>query len=144
MTQQSRLPCRRALEQKSGVVDGSQDEQAVQVCSQPLDLLKRNALKTHLGDLTREHGVGLVAVYPEWMKAIAPEWKPLAKLCIAGWQWGPASPRVMFYSTPDTDLPAMQATLARFQATLPPGSTMELNPHDSSMGCKSLIGRSIV
>ena len=100
------------------------------------NMLVHHSLKQHLGDLTREHRIGLVAVYPEWMKAIAPEWRPLAKLCAAGWQWGPASPRVMFYSTPDTDLPAMQATLASFRATLPPGSTMELNPHDSSMTCK--------
>jgi hypothetical protein len=43
MTEQSRVPRWRALEKKRGAIDRSQDKQAMQMCSEPFNLLKRYA-----------------------------------------------------------------------------------------------------
>ncbi len=96
---------------------------------------QQQTLHTHLTDLTREHHIGLVAIYPEWLKTLPAEWLPVAKMCIDDRHYGPADSRVMFYSTPDTNVPELLDELRQFQATLTAGTVLELQPRDSSETC---------
>lgn len=95
----------------------------------------KRTLWNHMGDLTREHHIGLVAIYPEWIKDLPPDWQPIAKLCSDDMQYGPAFPRVMLYSTPDSDRPELLDELRRFQQTLGAGTHLELAPTDQSVVC---------
>ena len=98
-------------------------------------LRQQQTLQSHLTDLTREHHIGLVAIYPEWLRRLPSDWTPIAKLCIADRKYGPAESRVMFYSTSDTNVTELLDEFRRFQATLTPGTVLELRPKDSSETC---------
>ncbi len=97
-----------------------------------------------LDAITREHGVGVVMIYPEWFrKGVPASWVPMAKLCAADAEpmLGAAHSRVMFYATPLADRPAVLAALLRFRAGLPKGSTLELQPADQMETCGASLER---
>ncbi len=94
---------------------------------------------TWLDGITREHGVGLVMIYPDWFKVLPATWKPVAKLCAEGGhgQPGPAEMRVMFYATPLADEATLLAALKRYQRTLPADTTLRLQPANAMESCEA-------
>ena len=101
---------------------------------------ERDRTPTWLDNITREHSVGLVMVYPEWFpKGIPASWTPVAKLCAndVDPSLSATAPRVMFYATPIADRERLLAELQQFRPTLPPGSVLQLNPPDSTDKCSA-------
>ncbi len=99
---------------------------------------ERDRTPAWLDAITREHGIGLVIIYPEWFsKGIPTTWTPMAKLCAN--DVDPAlsatAPRVMIYATPVADQQRLLAELERFRPTLPLGSVLQLHPPDSNERC---------
>ena len=97
-----------------------------------------------LDRITREHGVGLVMIYPEWFqKGVPATWQPVAKLCAtdANTLLGIAGPRVMLYATPLADKQELARQLAAFRGGLARGSKLDLpagdGTLDKSMACRS-------
>ena len=92
-----------------------------------------------LDRVTREHGIGLVMVYPEWFKHGLPaEWVPVAKLCSAhaNPEFAIYSPRVMLYATAVGDRAQIQCELVAFRVGLPRGTTLEMPVVDRSVVCR--------
>ncbi len=89
-----------------------------------------------LDSVVAEHHIGLVAIYPEWFKALPKDWQPVAKLCAEEAYYGPATPRVMLYGTPDANGADLMRSLTQFKATLSPGTLLELHPQNASQTCR--------
>ena len=92
-----------------------------------------------LDSVTREHGIGLVMIYPEWFKHGVPaEWFPVAKLCAAhaNPEFAIYSPRVMLYATAVGDRAALERALAAFRVGLPQGTALEMPVVDGSAVCR--------
>jgi hypothetical protein len=92
-----------------------------------------------LDAITREHNVGLVAIYPEWFTHGTPRsWTAVAKLCAVDvdTNLGPVSQRVMLYQTPQADAATVDGAIAQWRAGLPPRVTVQLHPTDSSSSCQ--------
>lgn len=92
-----------------------------------------------LDAITREHNVGLVAIYAEWFTHGTPRsWTAVAKLCAADvdTNLGPVSQRVMLYQTPQADAATVASAIEQWRAGLPPRVTVQLHPTDSSNTCQ--------
>ena len=92
-----------------------------------------------LDAITREHHVGLVAIYPEWfLRGVPTSWTAVAKLCAADVQpaLGPVSQRVMLYQTPGADGPTVTSAVEQWRASLPPHVTIQLRPTNTRNTCQ--------
>ncbi len=82
-----------------------------------------------LDSITHEHGIGLVAIYPEFFAGTLPnDWTTLGQLCSehAHADFGPANPCVTLFRTPQGSPTDLLEELQRFRAALPDGTTLIL------------------
>lgn len=93
-----------------------------------------------LDAVTREHHVGLVAIYPEWFtRGVPTGWTPLAKLCAedVDTQLGPVSQRVMLYATGVDDFTTVRDAVAEWAGTLTHSrTTIVAYPTDNRTACR--------
>ncbi|GAA3769803.1 hypothetical protein [Terriglobus aquaticus] len=92
-----------------------------------------------LDAITREHHVGLVAIYPEWFThGIPANWAAVAKLCApdVDTNLGPVSKRFMVYQTSEADPVSVSTAIEQWRATVPPHVTVQLHPTNNSETCQ--------
>ncbi len=91
-----------------------------------------------LDHVTREHQIGLVAVYPEWFKQGVPNtWVPLGKLCSPHAPVSAVYSRVIIYATAIDagNVRRVNEALQKLTGALPPVTTVELHPENSLNTC---------
>lgn len=78
------------------------------------------------GPLARARGVKLAMIYDNWLEeAVGPEWVELGELLIRPANGYLGGPRVTYYATAPEHVPALEAALADWAPTLPPGAVWQ-------------------
>ena len=100
---------------------------------------EKDRTPAYLDAITREHHIGLIAIYPEWFQQGVPtSWTPVAKLCAgdADTRFGPVSQRVMLYRTAESSAAEVKTAVDAWRATLPQRVLLQPSPADNSPRCK--------